>query len=232
LIAHFGEKPLVEIDQGAIDAAAIELFPNHTNATRNREVYSPLSAILKHAGIDFKLRRPKGSRGRELIGWLWPEEADRLLTAALKIDVEFGLLCMFLLYTGLRLSEGTLRFTCDRLRLTEGYAFIPETKNGEPRPIHLPPHVIAALGKSPTRLRAWVRACIPPSPRRPSIQAALSSRGCCQGHAARARSLPFIPAYLRRMDAPLRRQRYQGACCNRRVEIRAVSLALCPCGRK
>ena len=126
LIAHFGEKPLVDIDQGTIDAAAIELFPDHANATRNREDYSPMSAILKHAGIDFKIRRPKGSRGRELTGWLWPEEAERLLTAAFKSDVEFGLLCMFLLYTGLRLSEGTLRFTCNLLRLSEGNAFIPQ----------------------------------------------------------------------------------------------------------
>src|SRR5215475_9350049 len=63
LIAHFGEKPLVDIDQETIDTTAIELFPDHTNATRNREVYSPISAILKHAGVDFKLRRPKGIKG-------------------------------------------------------------------------------------------------------------------------------------------------------------------------
>ena len=68
-----------------------------------------MSAILKHAGIDFKIRRPKGSRGRELTGWLWPEEAERLLTAAFKSDAEFGLLCMFLLYT-------TRGFDCPRGR--------------------------------------------------------------------------------------------------------------------
>lgn len=152
LIAHFGEKPLVDIDQGTIDATAIELFPDHTNATRNREVYSPISAILKYAGIDFKLRRPKGSRGRELTGWLWPEDAERLVSEAIKIDAEFGLLCVFLLYTGLRLSEGTLRLTCDRLRLAEGYAFIPQTKNGEPRPVFLPPHLVAALANHPRGL--------------------------------------------------------------------------------
>ena len=65
---------------------------------------------------------------------------------------EFGQLCLFLLYTGLRLSEGTLRFTCDRLRLSEAYAFIPTTKNGEPRPVFLPPHVIAALANHPRGL--------------------------------------------------------------------------------
>jgi integrase len=152
LIAHFKEKPLAEIGQTEIDAAAAELFPDHTNATRNREVYSPVSAIMKHAGVDFRIRRPKGSRGRELTGWLWPEEAERLLIAAAKIDAEFGLLCMFLLYTGLRLSEGTLHLTCDRLRLAESYAFIPRTKNGQPRPVYLPPHVVAALANHPRGL--------------------------------------------------------------------------------
>jgi integrase len=152
LIAHFGDKPLKEIRQQEIDAAATCLFPTHSAATRNREVYSPVSAVLKQAGFDFRIRRPKGSRGRELTGWLWPEQAELLLAEAYHIDAEFGLLCLFLLYTGLRLSEGTLRFTCDRLRLSEAYAFIPTTKNGEPRPVFLPPHVIAALANHPRGL--------------------------------------------------------------------------------
>jgi len=63
LIAHFGEKPLVDIDQETIDATAIELFPDHTNATRNREVYSPISAILKHAGRRLQTTPPKGIKG-------------------------------------------------------------------------------------------------------------------------------------------------------------------------
>jgi integrase len=152
LIAHFGEKLVKEIDQRMIDTAAAELFPSHSNATRNREVYSPVSAVLKHAGLDFRIRRPKGSRGRVLTGWLWPEEAERLIREAVKIDPEFGLLCLFLLFTGLRLSEGTLRFTCDKLRLSESYAFIPTTKNGEPRPVYLPPQLVAALANHPRGL--------------------------------------------------------------------------------
>ena len=110
LIEHFGEKPLRQIDQAEIDAAALALFPSHSPATRNREVYTPVSAILKRAGIETKIKRPKGSRGRELTGWLWPEEAARLFKAADALDAEFGLLCRFLCYTGLRLKEATVRF--------------------------------------------------------------------------------------------------------------------------
>lgn len=163
LVAHFGDDLLRPRDlptdltlaqhwQNKIDQAAATLFPTHTGATRNREVYSPSSAILKHAGLDFKIRRPKGSRGRELTGWLWPEQAEQLLIECYKLDPEFGLFCMFLLYTGIRLSEGSLWFTTDNLRISESYAFIPKTKNGTPHPIYLPPHLVVALANHPRGL--------------------------------------------------------------------------------
>src|SRR5262249_61600487 len=50
LIAYFKDKPLADIGQGQLDAAAADLFLTHSAATRNREVYTPVSSILKHAG--------------------------------------------------------------------------------------------------------------------------------------------------------------------------------------
>ncbi len=154
LIVHkpLADLPLSQVTQTAIDDAAAVLFPEASAATRNREVYTPISAVLKQAGIERPLKRPKGSRGRELTGWLWPEQAQALIAAAYKKDAEFGLLCLFLLLTGLRLSEGARHFTCDRLRLSESYAFIPRTKNGEPRPVFLPPDLVAALANHPRGL--------------------------------------------------------------------------------
>jgi integrase len=152
LIEHFGEKPLRQIDQAEIDAAALALFPNHSPATRNREVYTPVSAILKGAGFETKIKRPKGSRGRELTGWLWPEQAERIFKAADALDLEFGLLCRFLCYTGLRLKEATAQFKIEHLRLAEGFAYIPTTKNGEPRAVFLPSHLVAALANHPRGL--------------------------------------------------------------------------------
>jgi integrase len=152
LIEHFGEKPLRQIDQAEIDAAALALFPSHSPATRNREVYTPVSAILKRAGFEMKIKRPQGSRGRELTGWLWPEEAEKLFKAADALDLEFGVLCRFLCYTGLRLKEATVRFKTEHLRLSEGFAHIPITKNGRPRPVFLPPHLVAALANHPRGL--------------------------------------------------------------------------------
>ena len=51
LIEHFGETPLDEIDQRAIDGAAAILGPNRAPQTNNRLVYTPTIAILRHAGI-------------------------------------------------------------------------------------------------------------------------------------------------------------------------------------
>jgi integrase len=105
LIKHFGETPLDQIDQAAIDAAAIALHPNAGNATRNAAVYTPISAILHHVGVDIKLKRPKGAKGRVVTTWLRPEDADAIITAADQIDQEFGTLLRALLYTGLRIGE-------------------------------------------------------------------------------------------------------------------------------
>src|SRR5712675_1341522 len=52
LIGYFGETELSLIDQDAIDAAAVAIYPNDTPATRNVAVYTPVGAILHHAGVD------------------------------------------------------------------------------------------------------------------------------------------------------------------------------------
>lgn len=152
LLDHFGEVPLRLINQAAVDAAAIEIYPEQTPATRNRQVYTPVSAILKHAGIEFKFRRPKGSRGRVVTRWLWPEQAFRIFTAARAINPEFAILLELLCYTGPRLSEG-LSILCDDVRLGENFAFIGRTKNGDPRPVFLPPHLVASLANHPRGLK-------------------------------------------------------------------------------
>ena len=65
LIEYFGETELSEIDQNAIDAAAVAIYPNVTPATRNVSVYTPVGAILHHAGVDITVRRPKGYKGNQ-----------------------------------------------------------------------------------------------------------------------------------------------------------------------
>jgi integrase len=144
LLTHFGETPLDAIDQQAINAAAVALYPARGAATRNRQVYSPVSAVLKAAGLNRALRRPKGARGAMRLHWLRKDEAFELLAAASAENPRFGALLTFLLYTGCRLNEALSLAPVD-LHLEESFAYARKTKNGEPRPIHLPPVVVFAL---------------------------------------------------------------------------------------
>jgi len=144
------DKLLSEIDQMAIDNAAEALYPTGTAATRNRQVYTPVSAVLKRAGIAMTIKRPKGWEGNKATSWLEPDQAQALLDAAHRQDAEFGLLCLTLLYTGMRLGDALGARVRD-LKLGSNLLYIPITKNGEPRPVHLPPVVVEAMRAQPAR---------------------------------------------------------------------------------
>lgn len=144
---YFQNTPLDKINQAAIDLAADTLYPGdpaEKAATRNRAVYTPVSAILKHAGREKKLKRPKGARGKLRLHWLQPDPAHDLLDAGAALEPRFGALCTFLLYTGCRLSEA-LRLEWKDVDLPASFAYVRDTKNGDPRPVFLPPVVVAAL---------------------------------------------------------------------------------------
>jgi integrase len=129
LVKHFGETPLSEIDQAAVDAAALAIHPAASGATRNRCVYTPMAAILHHAKIDIAFSRPKGAKGRIVTDWLVPEDAAAVIDAADEVDAEFGLLLRFLVYTGVRLGEA-LALSWDGLYLDEAGAWMRRSKGG------------------------------------------------------------------------------------------------------
>jgi integrase len=144
------DKPLADIDQIAIDNAADELYPSSAPATRNRQFYTPVSAVLKRAGIERKIKRPKGWRGSKATSWLEPDQAFAVIDEAYVIDAEFGLFCQTLLYTGMRLGDPVKARLRD-LKLKRALLYIPDTKNGEPRPVHLPPVLVKAFHDQPQR---------------------------------------------------------------------------------
>jgi integrase len=145
LLEHFGETKLRDLDQVAIDSAAIALYPVASASTRNRSVYTPISAILRRAGAKIDLRRPAGAGGNKATAWLWPEQAEAIFEEAHKLDPEFAALLIVLCGTGLRLGEA-LRLTWNDVRLEDGFAYVSDTKNNEPRAVFLPPVAVAALG--------------------------------------------------------------------------------------
>jgi len=144
LIKHFGETPLEQIDQDAIDQAAVALHPNAGPGTRNAAVYTPVSAIIRHAGIDLKLRRPKGAKGRVVTDWLTSDDASAIIAAADTFNTEFATLLRVLLYTGLRLGE-VLAWSWDDMRLDEAAAWTRREKDGIESDVKLRPDLVAAL---------------------------------------------------------------------------------------
>jgi integrase len=148
LLEYFGEAPLSKIDQQAIDTAAISLYPHGSAATRNRSVYTPVSAIVRLAGSRLDLKRPRGSGGNMQTSWLWPEQTEALFAEAGKLNKDFEALLIVLTYTGMRLSEA-LNLEWNNVRLEDGFAYVPDTKNGQPRAVFLPPVAVAALGNRP-----------------------------------------------------------------------------------
>ncbi len=129
ILERWRKKMLHEIDQVAIDRLAGKLYPHATAATRNRQVYTPVMAILHHVGDERRFKRPKGAQGKKRTFWLRPPETFRLLDAAAEVDPELGILCTLLNYTGLRLGEALALLVHD-VDLSRQFAYIPNTKTG------------------------------------------------------------------------------------------------------
>lgn len=154
LMKHFRHTPLMDISQTAIDNAASEIYPFATAATLNRQVYTPISAVLKRAGEERQIKRPLGWRGRRLTHWLTSEQAFAVfnatdtLVAPVHTKIRFRALLVTLCYTGMRLGDA-LRLTCDNVNLKNKTAILHTTKNGKPRLVYLPAVVVEALEGMP-----------------------------------------------------------------------------------
>jgi integrase len=141
---HFGTMPLSRIDQAAIDGAASRLYPGASNATKNRQVYTPVSAILRHAGVALVLKRPKGALGTPRTAWLNEDDMSALIAASDSHGASFGALMRFLFNTGARLSEA-LDLRWRDVDLDKGLVRLRQTKEETERAALIQPHVIEAL---------------------------------------------------------------------------------------
>jgi integrase len=144
VLRHFGTMPLAKIDQDAIDKGARKLYPSAADATRNRQFYTPVSAVLRHAArrglcSPLILERPQSSPER--VRWLTPVEANRLIDACAH---HLRPLVIFLLYTGARVGEA-LWLDWRDVDLKRRHVTFPKTKNGEARGVPLHERVVIAL---------------------------------------------------------------------------------------
>lgn len=144
IITHFGTMKLSAIGQHEIDTAARKLYPKHATSTMNRQAYTPISAVLRHAAkrgwcSQLMLERPDDPPPR--VRWLTTEEANRLID---ECSSWLRPLVIFLLYTGARCGEA-LWIDWRNIDLDRRHVQFLNTKNGESRGVPLHQRIVETL---------------------------------------------------------------------------------------
>jgi integrase len=104
LIDRIGLTPLTKIDQEYVDRLAIEMKPDAKPATRIRQIYTPISAVMNFAAPKLcdpvKFAKPKGAGKR--VDFLTPAEVETLLGF---LPAHLSRLVTFYVATGCRATE-------------------------------------------------------------------------------------------------------------------------------
>lgn len=139
LIRHFAKWKVKDISGPEIRRAARILYPEGSNATLNRQVITPMRAIINHAADDKKCdpitvkRFPEERRMRPAGDKQWLEIFCK---TAKKMDMpETAAIARFMFETATRVSEAC-RLTWDETNLQLGVAVLSKTKT-VPRKVFL-----------------------------------------------------------------------------------------------
>ncbi|MDP1702622.1 MAG: site-specific integrase [Aestuariivirga sp.] len=151
LLGHFGKRKLDSIGQADVDAAALALYPKAKLSTRDRQVYAPMSAVLRHGAkrewCAFRvLERPEYNNAR--VRWIYPGQAEALVANA---PAHLKPILIFLFGTGARLSEA-IYLQWVNVDLSRAHVTFENTKNGESRGVPLSERVVASLTALPNRV--------------------------------------------------------------------------------
>ena len=152
ILEHFGRDTLLsDIDNAAIAEAEAALYPEAAAATVNRQLIVPISAVVTMAADEGlteprRFKRRKGDRVRTR--WLTPEEAEQLIEAAAEGAPHILPAIGLMLGAGLRSSEA-LGVDMAHFYPATGEAWIPKTKNGEPRMVRLPSRALDLIRSRP-----------------------------------------------------------------------------------
>lgn len=141
-------KLVREIKPGNIIDLARELYPKAGPATRNRQVISPVQAIINHSakrGLcpPIRVERFKVPKHHPRVASM--EWLGKFVAAA---SPQLGALAYFMATTGARISEA-VRVEWRNVDLTDGMALLRHTKNGDPRAVRLPGPLVVLMGKLP-----------------------------------------------------------------------------------
>jgi integrase len=143
-LEHFQTTQLAKIGLAEIEAFALKAYPNAKPSTRDRQGFTPVVAVLRHAAKRRLCAMPIIERPRQdkpQPRWISLPEANRLVACCAE---HMRPLVVFLLYTGARTGEA-LWLDWRMLDLARAHVTFPRTKNGEARGVPLHPRVVAAI---------------------------------------------------------------------------------------
>ena len=157
LLLKIGTMQCADIDDSVMADLRYSLYPNATPATVNRQLYTPVIAVLKMAS-DGKhcpppaLRRPIGHDNPKPIDIPPPGWFERILP---ECRPNLRALALFLTLHGRRVKEALTRQPSDFDPIA-GTITIPNTKTGVPVFVRLAPIVIEAIQSYDWQGRKWL----------------------------------------------------------------------------
>lgn len=146
----FYDAPIDQISQDDIDKEGRKAYPKASSATMRRQWHTPIAAVLRHAGIEKRVRRPKDGRARTV--WVRPRDAAEIVSRAARGRFKHpwaGPLVELFFGGGLRLSEAIMLDARDDVFTDFGYVVVRNPKNGHERVVRLPRRTTAALAGLP-----------------------------------------------------------------------------------
>lgn len=146
--AELGAYRIDEITQTLIDDTALKSYAN--TATRRRQFYAPVIAVLKANGIKYQFDRP--ADGQKRTHFLMPNQAVSIIeqiSASRYANPWSPALATFLFGQGSRVGETLAIDGKNDISLQHKYAILRDTKNGRERMVTLCPRVIAACSTIP-----------------------------------------------------------------------------------
>lgn len=161
LLRHFGDRPLSRIGPNEIHAAAKKLSKRHSgrvlmSSTVNRQIYTPLSAILHQAARQGWCPKPIIARPKQTpnrIRYLTRAEAERLIQGAAP---HLRPIVTFMFSTGCRVSEA-LYLDWQDVDLANSRLVFWDTKNSDNRGIPLNERAVETIAAMPHRTGAVFR---------------------------------------------------------------------------
>ncbi|HBB81975.1 MAG TPA: integrase [Sulfitobacter sp.] len=146
ILEHFGPDFLLkDIGNAEAQAAAEAIYHDAKPDTKNRQVITPISAVVTMAADEGRthyrrFKRFKGGGARRT-RWLTPEEAEGLLRGA---EPRLRPILGVLLGGGARTGEA-LQIGAEFFYPATGEIYLAHTKNGDPRMIRLPGRAVDML---------------------------------------------------------------------------------------